>query len=64
MQVSSNPSDLSEHFEIVVDQDADPVDWDDVLVDFLLAVVRTEADQRRDEENGEQVLPNDGVVIE
>ena len=42
-------NDLSDRLEIVVDPDADPVDFDEVLAAFLLSYVREEggsADQR------------------
>ncbi len=34
--------DLSDRFEIAVDPDAEPVDFDDVLAGFLLSYVRSE----------------------
>ena len=49
MRILGNNSDLTEQFEVVVDQDAEPADWDDALADFLLAVIREEADQRQKE---------------
>ncbi len=50
MRILGNNPDLTECFEVVVDRDAQPADWDDVLADFLLAVIRAEADQRQKEE--------------
>ena len=34
--------DLLEHFEMVVDADAEPTDWDDALASFLVAYVKLE----------------------
>lgn len=39
MQVVSADIDLLDRFEVVVDQDAEPVDWDEALAEFLLKVV-------------------------
>ena len=49
MRILGNNSDLTERFGVIVDQDAEPADWDDAIADFLLAVIREEADQRQDE---------------
>ena len=38
MQVASSDTDLLDHFEVVVDPTAEPVDFEDVLADFLLHV--------------------------
>jgi hypothetical protein len=43
VQVASSDTDLLDHFEVVVDPTAEPVDFDDVLADFLLHV----AEKRR-----------------
>ena len=51
MRIVGNNSDLTECFEVVVDQDAEPADWDDALANFLLAVVGAETDQHQEEEN-------------
>ena len=34
--------DLTDRFEIVVDPDAEPVDFDEALAEFLLSYVRSE----------------------
>ncbi len=34
--------DLSDHFEFVVDPDAEPADFDEVLAAFLLSYIRKE----------------------
>ncbi len=34
--------DLLDHFEVVTDEDAAPVDWDDALADFLIAYAEQE----------------------
>lgn len=40
MQILGGPSDPLERFEVVVDRDAEPADWDDALACFLLAHVK------------------------
>lgn len=43
MQILGNNSDFPDRFEVVVDPDAQPADWDDALADFLLAYVKRES---------------------
>ena len=39
MRVIHAEPDLLDRFEVVVDQDAEPVDLDEVLIDFVEAIV-------------------------
>jgi hypothetical protein len=39
-QVVSTETDLHDRFEVVVDPDAEPIDLDEVLAEFLLKFVR------------------------
>ena len=55
--VQALDGDLLERFEVVVDQDAEPVDWDDALAEFLLAYVRP-ATSREASTAGEESLTN------
>jgi hypothetical protein len=39
VQVAAADFDLLDRFEVVADQDAEPVDWDEAILDFLETVV-------------------------
>ena len=43
MQVAEQPADFLGRFDIIVDPDAEPADFDEAMAEFLLSYVRTEA---------------------
>ena len=47
MQVVGAETDLSDRFEVVVDPDAEPADWDEALLDFLDKIVERRLSQRK-----------------
>jgi hypothetical protein len=45
--VSDHDLDLADRLTVVVDQDAEPADWDEAILDFLEKVVERRLSQRK-----------------